>query len=74
MAELRNQTLRLPQKELKQAPGLEGALRRRDIQDYFEKRLRPLLSKMKDKTRIVVHAFPVFVRGKPMMRYEFAKV
>ncbi|MEM4634165.1 MAG: hypothetical protein QW275_03355 [Candidatus Anstonellaceae archaeon] len=60
--------------QMPRQPKLEGVLRRKEIQDYIEKRFSPLLSKMKDRVRRVVKIVPVFIRDKRLTRFEFARV
>ncbi|MCX8198114.1 MAG: hypothetical protein N3F07_02885 [Candidatus Micrarchaeota archaeon] len=72
MTETKSNKLSLIQKPL---PAIaERMVRKKEIQDYFEKNLRPLLSKMKDRVRKVARISYVFIRDKKLTRFDFAKV
>lgn len=51
--------------------GVQNAVHRSYIQDFFEKFVRPKVSRTKDFVRKIKDIFPVFVRGKKYTKYVF---
>ena len=54
--------------------GLKNELHRHYIRDFFEKYVRPKVSRAKDTVRKVARMFAVSIRGKKFTRFEFEKV
>ncbi len=51
--------------------GVRNEAHRHSIRDFFEKSLRPMLSRAKDRVRKVKDIFPVFVRGKKFTKFAY---
>ena len=54
--------------------GVQNESHRRDIRDFFEKFVRPKVSRAKDRVRKIKDIFPVIVRGRKFTRFAFEKV
>ena len=72
MSVVNGNQLRQSQSHLK--AGLQNELHRRDIRDFFEKYVRPKVSRAKDRVRKIKDIFPVFVRGRKFTRFVYEKV
>ena len=54
--------------------GVQNEVHRHYIRDFFEKYVRPKVSRAKDRVRKVARIFSVSIRGKKFTRFEFEKV
>lgn len=54
--------------------GVQNEVHRSYIRDFFEKSVRPKLSRSKDRVRKIRDIFPLFVRGKKFTKFVYEKV
>ena len=52
--------------------GVQNEVHRHYIRDFFEKYVRPKVSRAKDRVRKVARMFSVSIRGKKFTRFDFA--
>jgi len=54
--------------------GVQNEVHRHSIRDFFEKYVRPKVSRAKDRVRKIKDIFPVFVRGRKFTKFVYEKV
>ncbi|MFA6490177.1 MAG: hypothetical protein WCT52_05895 [Candidatus Micrarchaeia archaeon] len=53
---------------------MQNEVHRHSIRDFFEKYVRPKVSRAKDRVRKIKDIFPVFVRGRKFTKFVYEKV